>query len=322
MIEGHGVAEEVTEVVPAALDGERVDKVVAMLTGLARSDVASLVAGGAVRLDGRAVGARSRRVSHGETLQVTKPEFIEPVGLVADPGVYFSVVFADETVIVVDKPAGLVVHPGAGQAAGTLVGGLLARFPDLADMIEPAAKDRPGIVHRLDKGTSGLLVVARSPAARRSLTSQLAARAAERRYRALVWGQMGSDTGLIDAPIRRADADPTRMAVRAGGREARTRYRVEQRFSVPVGATLVACRLETGRTHQIRVHLSAIGHAVVGDNRYDRHGRWPDALPRLASGRVWLHAERLSFDHPATGERVSFASPLPRDLVAVLAAFA
>ena len=314
-------ASEVIETVPAALDGERVDKVVAMLTGLARSDVATLVAGGAVRLNGQAVSARSRRVSEGETLSVSRAEVPEPVGLVAEPGVEFSVVFADETVIVVDKPAGLVVHPGAGQASGTLVGGLLARFPDLVGMIEPAAKDRPGIVHRLDKGTSGLLVVARTAGARRSLTAQLAARAAERRYRALVWGQVGSDTGLIDAPIRRADADPTRMAVRAGGREARTRYRVERRFSVPVGATLLACKLETGRTHQIRVHLSAIGHAVVGDNRYDRHGRWPDALARLAPGRVWLHAERLAFDHPATGERVSFASPLPPDLVAVLAGF-
>jgi 23S rRNA pseudouridine1911/1915/1917 synthase len=314
-------ASEVIETVPAALDGERVDKVVAMLTGLARSDVASLVAGGAVRLNGKAVSARSRRVSEGETLSVSRAEVPEPVGLVAEPGVEFSVVFADDTVIVVDKPAGLVVHPGAGQASGTLVGGLLARFPDLVGMIEPAAKDRPGIVHRLDKGTSGLLVVARTAGARRSLTAQLAAREAERRYRALVWGQVGSDTGLIDAPIRRADNDPTRMAVRAGGREARTRYRVERRFSVPVGATLVACKLETGRTHQIRVHLSAIGHAVVGDNRYDRHGRWPDALPRLASGRVWLHAERLAFDHPATGERVSFVSPLPPDLVAVLAGF-
>lgn len=307
--------------VPAALDGERVDRVVSLLTGLARSEVAALVVAGDVSLGGVVVKARSRRVTDGATLEVVVPAVAEAAELAPEPGVVVPVVFADDAVIVVDKPAGLIVHPGAGHATGTLISGLLAQFPDLATMTEPGVKDRPGIVHRLDKGTSGLLVVARTPAARRSLTDQLASRQAERRYHALVWGLVESDTGLIDAPIRRAAADPTRMAVRAGGKEARTRYRVGRRCNEPVEASLLECHLETGRTHQIRVHLSAIGHSVVGDTRYQRHGRWPSGLPRLAPGRVWLHAAGLTFDHPTTGERVSYSSPLPADLMAVLAAF-
>ena len=308
------------EIVPGVLDGERVDRVVCLLTGLPRSEVAGLVSDGAVHIGGAPVRARSRRVVAGDTLEVTLRPVVEAAGPPAEPDVAFDVVYADDAVVVVDKPAGLIVHPGAGHSTGTLVGGLLARFPDLAGVVDPGAEDRPGIVHRLDKGTSGLLVVARTMAARRSLTAQLAAHEAQRRYQALAWGHVESDTGLIDAPIRRAESDPTRMAVRAGGREARTRYRVVERFGNPVDATRLECRLETGRTHQIRVHLAAIGHGVVGDSRYDRHGRWPPGLPRLAPGRVWLHAAGLSFDHPVTGVRVQFTSELPSDLVRVLAA--
>src|SRR5439155_23772111 len=166
---------------------------------------------------------------------------------------------------VVDKPPDLVVHPGAGNAAGTMVAGLLARFPELAGVGEA---DRPGVVHRLDKGTSGLLVVARTPAAYESLVGQLSSRSVERRYRTLVWGWPEPTTGLVDAPIGRSRRDPTRMAVAAGGREARTGYETERRYHEPVEAALLECRLETGRTHQIRVHLAAIGHPVVGDARY------------------------------------------------------
>jgi 23S rRNA pseudouridine1911/1915/1917 synthase len=304
----------VIEVIPAALAGERVDRVVSLLTGMTRSQVAALVDDGAVHLDQVPVKLRSQRVAEGETLEM--PDAPAPVPLVvqAEPEVAFEVVHADEAVIVVDKPAGLVVHPGAGNAKGTLVGGLLSRFPDLAQLAVPGAESRPGIVHRLDKGTSGLLVVARTESARKSLVAQLASRSAERRYLALVWGIVEANEGLIDAPIRRAEADPTRMAIRAGGKEARTRYRVEQRYAEPVASTRLECRLETGRTHQIRVHLSAIGHPVFGDARYRRTGRWPPGLPRLATDRVWLHAAALSFDHPTTGERQSFASPLPADL--------
>ncbi|MDQ6615445.1 MAG: RluA family pseudouridine synthase [Actinomycetota bacterium] len=306
------------EVVPAALAGERVDRVVALLTGMTRSQVATLVEEGAVRLDQTPVRTRSHRVAAGETLEVPDAPAPGTVPLQPEPDVTFAVVYADKAVIVVDKPAGLVVHPGAGQARGTLVGGLLARFPDLAALAEGGAEYRPGIVHRLDKGTSGLLVVARTAAARQSMVAQLASRSAERRYQALVWGRVEANEGLIDAPIRRAESDPTRMAIRSGGREARTRYRVDRRFDAPVPTTLLECRLETGRTHQIRVHLSAIGHPVVGDARYRRQGRWPGGMPRLAPDRVWLHAACLSFDHPTTGMRRTFTSPLPGDLAGML----
>jgi 23S rRNA pseudouridine1911/1915/1917 synthase len=309
----------VKETVPAALDGERVDRAVALLTGLSRADVAELVVRGAVSLRGSIVGARSRRVKAGDVLEVDVPPVSRAGGPVADSTVLVPVVHADDQVIVVDKPAGLVVHPGAGHPGGTLVHGLLSLFPDLADLGRPGPdRDRPGIVHRLDKGTSGLLVVARTRTARDALIAQLAARAVDRRYAALVWGQVEAAEGLVDAPLGRAETDPTRIAVRAGGREARTRYLVERRYTRPHDVTLLECRLETGRTHQIRVHLAAIGHPIVGDPRYG--GRARRAGPALTPGRQWLHARRLSFDHPTTGERLTFASALPPDLVSVLVA--
>ncbi|HET9442589.1 MAG TPA: RluA family pseudouridine synthase [Acidimicrobiales bacterium] len=302
------------ETIPAALAGERVDRVVSMLTGLPRAEVAALVSAGAVRVGGGTVGKASRRLAEGEVVEVDLPVPSGGAVLAPDPDVAFRVVHADDDVIVVDKPAGVVVHPGAGHDRGTLVQGLLARFPELADL--PAAGagegDRPGIVHRLDAGTSGLLVVARSPRAYRALVDQLGGRTVERRYRALVLGTVGADRGVVDAPVGRSDSDPTRMTVAAAGREARTRYEVVRRFREPVPTTELACRLETGRTHQIRVHLAAIGHPVVGDVRYG------GARPALAMGRPFLHAGRLAFTHPGTGERVAFDSPLPDDLGALL----
>jgi 23S rRNA pseudouridine1911/1915/1917 synthase len=305
------------EIVPAALDGERIDRVVALLTGLARSHVVRLVDQGDVRLNGCPVSVRSRRVQAGDLLAVEGPGREAPVGPLPDPDVPVQVVHADADLIVVNKPPGLVVHPGAGHERGTLVNGLLARFPDLAEAGE--ANVRPGIVHRLDKGTSGLLVVARTPSARESLVRQLRDRQVDREYSVLVWGSMAAASGLIDAPLGRAEANPTRVAIRSGGKPARTRYQVEGRFSSPTAASLLECRLETGRTHQIRVHLAAIGHPVAGDTHYGG-GRWPAGLPPLARGRVWLHAFRLSFQHPATGRRVTFTAPLPADLESVLAA--
>jgi 23S rRNA pseudouridine1911/1915/1917 synthase len=224
------------------------------------------------------------------------------------------VVHADEQVIVVDKPAGMVVHPGHGNAGGTLVNGLLARFPDMAVQPWPDPA-RPGIVHRLDKGTSGLLVVARTVASGQSLIAQLANRSVERRYVALAWGHVDASAGVIDAPLGRSLQDPLRMAVRADGRRAVTRYEVRARYDEPSPTTLLACRLETGRTHQIRVHLAAIGHPVVGDARY-RGGR---KNVTIVPGRPFLHAEALAFDHPDDGRRCSFEAPLPVDLSEVLA---
>ena len=173
-------------------------------------------------------------------------------------------------------------------------------------------RERPGIVHRLDKGTSGLLVVARTQRAYDSLVEQLSLRTVERRYLALVWGRFDSAAGAVDAPVGRGMGNPTKMAVSAGGRPARTSYRVLQLFTQPAKATLVACKLETGRTHQVRVHLAAIGHPVVGDDRYG------GARPSIDPGRPFLHASLLGFDHPGTAERLRFTSLLPPELEKVL----
>jgi 23S rRNA pseudouridine1911/1915/1917 synthase len=219
------------------------------------------------------------------------------------------VVHVDDDVIVVDKPADLVVHPGSGNLDQTMVNGLLARFPELATVGDP---ERPGIVHRLDRGTSGLLVVARTPEAYESLVDQLAERTVERRYRTLVWGHPASPRGVVDAPIGRSPKHPTKMAVTERGKPARTSYEVVRTFDRPVEVAELECRLETGRTHQIRVHLSAIGHSVVGDDRYR------GVRESLSCPRPFLHAERLGFAHPVTGDRLTFESPLPADLQAVL----
>ena len=298
------------EVVPDALDGERVDRVVSMLSGLPRSDVADLIASGAVRLGERVVTKPSQKVAEGQELWVDLPEVVAAPPVEPEPEVSVPVVYEDDQVVVVDKPQELIVHPGAGNPTGTLVGGLLARYPEIAGVGEA---DRPGIVHRLDRGTSGLLAVARTAEAYESLVGQLSARTVERVYLSVVWGHPSPPTGMVDAPIGRSRRDPTRMAVSATGREARTRYEVLQVFTEPVEAALVECRLETGRTHQIRVHLAAIGHPVVGDPRYK------GMRSTFKVGRPFLHAHRLSFTHPTTGDRLTFESPLPADLQAALA---
>lgn len=302
--------EHVEETVPAAFDGDRVDRLVAAITALSRSAVKTLIDEGRVSIDGRPVKTASTRVEVGSTVAVEVPP-IEDDSPQAEPGVAVTVVHQDAEVIVVDKPAGLVVHPGAGQPDGTLVNGLLHRFPELEGVGEP---HRPGIVHRLDRGTSGLLMVARTPAAYESLVEQLAAHEPERIYLALAWGQPERDRGTIDAPIGRSTRHPTRMTVTPDGRPATTHYEVLQRFAEPVSATLLKCCLETGRTHQIRVHLRAIGHPVVGDREYDG-GR-----PGLDPGRPFLHAGTLRFRHPGSGEPVEFSAPLPTDLAETLAA--
>ncbi|HEY1734439.1 MAG TPA: RluA family pseudouridine synthase [Acidimicrobiales bacterium] len=303
--------------VPAALDGVRVDRAVALLADVSRGQAAELVAAGRVAVDGVPVATRSTALGAGSTLAVDLPD-APPAGVEPEPDVELRVVHADAAVVVVDKPAGVVVHPGAGHAHGTLVAGLLARFPDLADLGRAGVGDpeRPGIVHRLDRGTSGLLVVARTAAAYQSLTAQLAERTVGRRYVALVTGHVADDRGVVDAPIGRSSRTPTKMAVSANGRPARTGYRVLRRLGAQPAfdqpSTLLALALETGRTHQIRVHLAAIGHPVVGDDRYGPPGRAGGrALP---PGRLFLHAAQLGFDHPSRGDRVVWTSPLPDDL--------
>jgi 23S rRNA pseudouridine1911/1915/1917 synthase len=297
------------ELVPGGLDGERVDRVVALLTGVSRTEAAAMVAAGGVRVGSVTATKSSLRVAEGDTIEIDTTVIAPPAALQADPTVVVDVRYEDDDVIVVDKQPGLVVHPGSGNHEGTLVHGLLARYPELVGVGEA---DRPGIVHRLDKGTSGLLVVARTEAARVSLTAQLAERTVSRRYLTLVWGHIASPQGMIDAPVGRSNREPTRMAVSARGKEARTRYEVLTEYTDPVDVSTVRCRLETGRTHQIRVHLAAIGHPVVGDDRY--RGR---REPLLHVPRPFLHAEHLAFTHPTSGEVMTFDSALPADLEAI-----
>ena len=290
--------------IPASLVGERVDRAVALLTGWSRAEVQALLADGSVLVDGR-VPAKSHRVTPGAVVELLAEP--DPALLPEPEPVPVDVVDADPDVIVVNKPAGLVVHPGAGHEHGTLVQGLLAEFPELAAVGDPR---RPGIVHRLDRDTSGLLVVARTPNAYDALVSALAAHHVDRRYLALVRGVPDAARAVIDAPIGRSARQRTRMAVRAAGRPARTNY--ERIAADPDGrAALLECRLETGRTHQIRVHLAAIGHPVIGDAAYGT-----DTEPVL--GRPFLHAYRLGFAHPRSGEHRSFHAPLPQDLLDAL----
>jgi len=298
------------EEIPALLDGERIDRVVAMVTDLSRAAANELIDRGSVTVDGKVATSRSMRVAAGATVEVIGTVDAVDHQPMADPSVPVVVVHADPDVVVIDKPAGLIVHPGAGNPTGTLVNGLLARYPEIAAVGD---RDRPGIVHRLDKGTSGLLVVARSAAGYEGLVAQLGARTVGRAYDVLVWGIPASTTGLIDAPIGRSKREPTRMSVAADGREARTNYQVVGTFSEPEPMAQLICRLQTGRTHQIRVHLEAIGHSVVGDGRYGGSRTTVVGLER-----PFLHAAHLAFTHPVTGEALAFDSPLPPDLVAVL----
>jgi 23S rRNA pseudouridine1911/1915/1917 synthase len=279
--------------VPAALAGERVDRAVALLTGWTRREVQELVASGSVLVDGNPV-AKSRRLETGELIELlgepSAPGLPQP-----DATIVPDVRYEDADVLVIAKPAGLVVHPGAGHADGTLVNGLLASYPEIAHVGD---ETRPGIVHRLDRDTSGVLVVARSQRAYDELVRMMAAHEVERDYLALVWGHLDAPRGVIDAPIGRSIRRPTRMAVREGGRTARTTYVVRVEYREPVVA-LLQCTLETGRTHQIRVHLQAVGHPVVGD-------------------RPFLHAIAVAFAHPISGRRIVVEDVLTPELAAVL----
>jgi 23S rRNA pseudouridine1911/1915/1917 synthase len=287
--------------VPAAAAGARLDRWLAeAVSQLSRARLQALIAAGHVRVDGAACRA-SHRLRGGERVEVEipppPPEQLEP------ESVALAIVHEDDHLLVLDKPAGMVVHPGAGHARGTLAAGVLAHAPLTAGVGGPR---RPGIVHRLDKGTSGLLVVAKTSTAYDSLVAQLQARTVRRRYLAVVHGRVRPVEGVVDAPIGRHPRHRQRMAVlpEGKGKRAVTRYRVGERFAA---FTYLEARLETGRTHQIRVHLASLGHPVVGDETYGQgRGKPPVPLEGLA-----LHAAHLAFVHPATQERVEFSAPLP-----------
>lgn len=300
-------------VVPKTLAGLRVDRALAMLTGLSRSEAHDVLTSGAVRVNDRVLLKASTPLEEGQHLVALLPPRRSDA-VAPDPRVAVDVVLDDPDFAVVNKAPGQVVHPGAGHRDGTLVAGLLARYPAMSELVAEGLCDpsRPGIVHRLDKGTSGLLVVAKTPEGFVALSEQLAERVMERTYLGMVQGHVEEERGVVDAPIGRSTRTPTLMAVRSDGRPARTGYEVIARVDKPHAMTLLRLRLETGRTHQIRVHLATIGHPVVNDLRY---GQRRDQ--RLDEERFFLHSTTLGFTHPRSGEWVATHVALPGDLAAL-----
>jgi len=292
-------------------EGQRVDFALAALAGISRSQARRWIEADRVRINGRAPRASSR-VHGGDTLEATPAV---PVASTVEPeAIPLSVLYEDDDLIVVDKPAGLVVHPAPGHPRGTLVNALLNHCGNLAGV---GGVLRPGIVHRLDQGTSGVMVAAKNDTAHRALAEQFHDHGIEREYRALVRALPGARAGRVDRPIGRHPRDRKRMSVRSHrGRPAVTVWQVLQRFP-GAGRSWLAILPETGRTHQIRVHLASIGMPLVGDPVYGRKKQ-----TRLELGRPALHARVLGFDHPRGGERMRFEAPLPADLAGLLAALA
>src|SRR6202167_1011339 len=314
--------------------GGRLDRLLAVHVGeLSRTRLKALIEAGAVAIDGRTIRDPGYRVNSGASTQIDIPEAV-PAKPAAEP-IPLNVVYEDADIIVIDKPKGLVVHPAAGHSTGTLVNALIAHCGESLSGI--GGERRPGIVHRLDKDTTGLMVVAKNDRAHRRLAAQFAAhgrdgRPFERGYLAFVWDAPDRPRGTVDRPIDRHKSVRTRMAIQEGGREAVTHWQVLERFGKPKAprrakgkadsaASLLACTLETGRTHQIRVHLASIGHPLLGDGVYGTGFRSKAALlPQAAQvalkdlGRQALHAHMLAFEHPVTGKLMRFRSELPPDL--------
>ena len=308
------MAERFRAQVPADGAGQRFDQILpGMFRGYSRAHLAGEVKAGRIRLDGREVAPRTL-VRGGEDVEWDRVE--APIVGDRPQAIDLDVVFEDADLLVIDKPAGLVVHPGAGNREGTLLNALLGHDPGLAQV------PRAGIVHRLDKDTSGLLVVARTLPAQTALVAMLAARDIHRRYAAIVNGVPVAG-GTVDAPLDRHPTDRLRRAVREGGRPAVTHYRVREKFRAHA---LLQCELESGRTHQIRVHMAYAGWPLVGDPLYGKGLKLPrGATPGLAEvlrgfKRQALHAEHLAFAHPVTGEGMAFDAEPPRDFLELLAA--
>ena len=279
-------------------DGQRLDAFLAeRLSGLSRSRIQRLIVDGSVTVDGDRARA-SHRLTAGQSVAVQLPE---PTSEALEPQpARLSVIYEDADVVVVDKPPGLTVHPAAGQPDGTLANALVALYPEAEGVGGPG---RAGIVHRLDKGTSGLIVAAKNEAAHAGLTAQFKDRVVSKRYTALVIGALSEERAVIDAPVGRHPRQRQRMAAVSGGRPAVTPYRVLERYR---GYTLVEASPKTGRTHQVRVHFASIGHPLAGDRTYGRR------VPGL--DRHFLHAAFLAFRHPRSGETVELRSELPADL--------
>jgi 23S rRNA pseudouridine1911/1915/1917 synthase len=293
--------------IPADCGGMRLDAALArMFPDHSRSRLQGWLKEGHILLDGESRDAK-HKVWGGELVSMEIVLAPQDMSVQAED-IPLNIVYEDDTILVIDKPVGLVVHPGSGNWSGTMMNGLLHHAPSLAEV------PRAGIVHRLDKDTSGLLVVAKTLTAQTALVRQLQARTVRRHYQALALGQVLQD-GVVDAPIGRHGRDRTRMAVVGGGRDARTHYVIRERFT---RCTLLECRLETGRTHQIRVHMANIAHPLVGDQTYGRKVSGDarlDTFPRQA-----LHAWRLALDHPQSGAEMAWESSLPQDFSDLLQA--
>ena len=286
--------------VDPAGEGERLDVFVAALADVTRSRAGALIREGQVAVDGAAQAKAGFRLKAGMAVRVAVPAAAPTAAQPED--IDLDIVYQDEDLAVVFKPAGMVVHPAAGNETGTLVNALLARLDNLSGI---GGEIRPGIVHRIDKDTSGLLLVAKNDMAHLSLSEQIRAHTVQRAYRAIVIGGFKSDEGTVEGPIGRHPTDRKRMAIVPGGREATTHWTVLEPLR---GATLIEARLTTGRTHQIRVHMASIGHPVLGDPVYG-----PKKSPWPVQGGQLLHAFRIGFVHPRTGEQMLFeAEPEPR----------
>jgi 23S rRNA pseudouridine1911/1915/1917 synthase len=297
-------------------EGGRLDKTLALATGLSRERIKTLIAEGAVSVDGHAASSASARVQAGLSFSVHIPPPDDPQAL--PQAIALDIVFEDDALVVVNKPAGMVVHPAAGNADGTLVNALLHHCAGQLSGIGGVA--RPGIVHRIDKDTSGLLVVAKSDAAHIGLAEQFAAHSLERAYIAVCAGRPSPANGTIEGRIGRSDANRKKMAVlkpgTARGKHAVTHYRTIDSFA---HASVIECRLETGRTHQVRVHCASIGNALLGDPVYGRTpARLRPLLARLDFRRQALHAATLGFTHPVSGDRMRFSSDLPTDMTELI----
>ncbi|WP_275559660.1 RluA family pseudouridine synthase [Streptomyces sp. 5-6(2022)] len=290
--------------VPDGLEGERVDAAIARMFGFSRTKAAELAAAGKVQLDGSVAG-KSDRVSGGAWLEVEMPQAAPPVRIVAEPVEGMDIVHDDEDIVVVCKPVGVAAHPSPGWTGPTVIGGLAAAGFRVSTS---GAAERQGIVHRLDVGTSGLMVVAKSELAYSVLKQQFRERTVDKRYHALVQGHPDPLSGTIDAPIGRHPQHDYKWAVTADGKPSVTHYDLIEAFRA---ASLLDIKLETGRTHQIRVHMAAHRHPCVGDLTY---GADPTLAKRLKLTRQWLHAVRLGFEHPAHGGWVEFESAYPDDL--------
>lgn len=299
----------IEEEVPAALEGERLDRIVSIMGELSRAHSSALVMAGGAWVDGEPALSGKVRLRSGQRVVVDMSRAPRESLPEADASVTIKVVYSDDQIVVIDKEAGQVVHPAPGHERGTLVNGLLALYPDISTVGEP---QRPGIVHRLDAGTTGLMVVARTQEAYGGLVEALSAHEVGREYMALAWGEFESASQVVEAPIGRDPRDPMRMAVVKDGKWARTHVSLVRQFSEPATVALVQCSLETGRTHQIRVHLSAIGHPVVGDAVYG------GVRASIRTSRPMLHAARLTLEHPISGEVLTWESEMPDDMRSIL----